>query len=151
CVAPKAEVLVLAKVLVADVESARECAVAVHDKDLAVISQVDLDSPAQWIQQRQERYALSAGLAKLPNEVSGEAVRAHRIVKQTDLDSAPRFLRQRVNKCFSAVVRLKDKVLEMDVVLCISNGFQLSIIGRLAFVVKRDTIAARRWKSLQAL
>src|SRR5262245_11084107 len=63
-VAPVAVDRAAAKVLVADVESADEADVAVHDQQLAMVSHVDLKTAAEQID-RQEEAHLAPGSAQL--------------------------------------------------------------------------------------
>ena len=148
-VAPEAKAGHLAQVLVADIQAAREGDPAIHDQDLAVVAQVDLDAAANRIE-REEDTTFPASRDERLQPASAEAMRAHGVVEEPNFHSFACLRRQQVEELLARGVRLKDEILKMNMMFGFADRLQLVGVGRLAFVVKDDLASRLDGKSAEA-
>ena len=137
-----AEALVLAEVFVADVQPAGERDLAVHDQDLAVVPQVDLNAAAEQVDGQE-----GSVLARRPGGASAAATsracatpsRRRAAGLGPPVSPSPRAGRG----IAGPIVVLENEELEVDVVLGRPNGGEHVVERRLAFGVERELVAAR--------
>ena len=149
-VAPVTEYLRLAEIFIADVHAAAKGNLAVGYEDFAVVAQVDLGAPPQWIEQGKERLAPPAGRAQLREVPAMQAMRAHRVVDEPHLHASTCFFGQQCQDGSPGFIGLQDKVFQVNMMLGSPNGFQLCVEGRLALVVERDPVADRGRESVES-
>ena len=131
---PEAKARDLAQVLVADVETADESNLTIHDKDLAVVTKVDLHAPAEGIDRHKWQGAAPGG-HQVDEKAVLQVVGTHGIVEQADLHAFLGLVGENVEELTADLVVLENEGLQMDVVAGAVDRGQHGIKSRPALVV----------------
>jgi len=148
-VAPGAETLASPHVLVADVQAPDKGHLPVHDHDLAVIAEVQLETVAPALGGA-EGVDLDAGRAQLREIAPGQGMAADLVVEQVDAHALPGLGQQVRLQLPADVVVVDDEELDQDVALGRVHGCEDGLEGGLAADQQAGLVARGERRASQA-